>query len=93
MQSLIRSKSAGVTGGRGTAGAGPGRDFLYDRLGLTAPRAMVDVESYGSNDLGTTAEPQPRHNRIPRPTRCVPRHVQNSCRAPVTVNVLTPTLS
>ena len=25
MQSLIRSKSAGVTGGRGTAGAGPGR--------------------------------------------------------------------
>ena len=30
MQSLIRSKSAGVTGGRGTAGAGPGRDLLYD---------------------------------------------------------------
>ena len=29
MQSLIRSKSAGVTGGRGTAGAGPGRDLLY----------------------------------------------------------------
>ena len=28
MQSLIRSKSAGVTGGRGTAGAGPGRDLL-----------------------------------------------------------------
>ena len=27
MQSLIRSKSAGVTGGRGTAGAGPGRDL------------------------------------------------------------------
>ena len=32
MQSLIRSKSAGVTGGRGTAGAGPGRDLLYDSL-------------------------------------------------------------
>ena len=31
MQSLIRSKSAGVTGGRGTAGAGPGRDLLEDR--------------------------------------------------------------
>ena len=31
MQSLIRSKSAGVTGGRGTAGAGPGRDLLYWR--------------------------------------------------------------
>ena len=29
MQALIRSKSAGVTGGRGTAGAGPGRDLLY----------------------------------------------------------------
>ena len=29
MQSLIRSKSAGVTGGRGTAGAAPGRDLLY----------------------------------------------------------------
>ena len=29
MQSLSRSKSAGVTGGRGTAGAGPGRDLLY----------------------------------------------------------------
>ena len=29
MQSLIRSKSAGVAGGRGTAGAGPGRDLLY----------------------------------------------------------------
>ena len=29
MQSLIRSISAGVTGGRGTAGAGPGRDLLY----------------------------------------------------------------
>ena len=29
MQSLIRSKSAGVTGGRGTAGAGSGRDLLY----------------------------------------------------------------
>ena len=29
MQSLIRSKSAGVTGGRGTAGASPGRDLLY----------------------------------------------------------------
>ena len=32
MQSLIRSKSAGVTGGRGTAGAGPGRDLLQPLL-------------------------------------------------------------
>ena len=29
MQALIRSKSAGITGGRGTAGAGPGRDLPY----------------------------------------------------------------
>ena len=29
MQALIRSKSAGITGGRGTAGAGPGMDLLY----------------------------------------------------------------
>ena len=36
MQSLIRSKSAGVTGGRGTAGAGPGRDLLYNAQKLAA---------------------------------------------------------
>ena len=36
MQSLIRSKSAGVTGGRGTAGAGPGRDLLYCSRGVPA---------------------------------------------------------
>ena len=36
MQSLIRSKSAGVTGGRGTAGAGPGRDLLYGSRGEPA---------------------------------------------------------
>ena len=31
MQTLVRSKTLGVTGygGRGTAGAGPGRDLLY----------------------------------------------------------------
>ena len=31
MQNLVRSKTLGVTGygGRGTAGAGPGRDLLY----------------------------------------------------------------
>ena len=36
MQLLIRSKSAGVTGGRGTAGAGPGRDLLYGSRGVPA---------------------------------------------------------
>ena len=32
MQNLVRSRTIGVTGngGRGTAGAGPGRDVLYD---------------------------------------------------------------
>ena len=38
MQALIRSKSAGITGGRGTAGAGPGRDLLYGSRGLPAAR-------------------------------------------------------
>ena len=42
MQSLIRSKSAGVTGGRGTAGAGPGRDLLPLALNeLGALQAMI----------------------------------------------------
>ena len=36
MQSLIRSKSAGVTGGRGTAGAGPGRNPLNGSRGVPA---------------------------------------------------------
>ena len=40
MQSLIRSKSAGITGGRGTAGAGPGRDLLYEQW-MVAPVELV----------------------------------------------------
>ena len=42
MQSLIRSKSAGVTGGRGTAGAGPGRDLLY--FGLSPILRALDAK-------------------------------------------------
>ena len=42
MQALIRSKSAGITGGRGTAGAGPGRDLLYQRAALRIRAAMQD---------------------------------------------------
>ena len=42
MQSLIRSKSAGVTGGRGTAGAGPGRDLLYGSRGYLLPLPTAD---------------------------------------------------
>ena len=45
MQSLIRSKSAGVTGGRGTAGASPGRDLLY-RLGGTLVCAAQHLKRY-----------------------------------------------
>ena len=44
MQSLIRSKSAGVTGGRGTAGSGPGRDLLYPLpflTGFTIPLSVL----------------------------------------------------
>ena len=41
MQSLIRSKSAGVTGGRGTAGAGPGRDLLDIDTKLCPWRGMT----------------------------------------------------
>ena len=43
MQSLIRSKSAGVTGGRGTAGAGPGRDLLYFTMGQRTSMCCVAV--------------------------------------------------
>ena len=39
MQNLVRSKTIGVTGngGRGKAGAGPGRDLLYGSRGVPAP--------------------------------------------------------
>ena len=43
MQSLIRSKSAGVTGGRGTAGAGPGRDLLYKKRPLNTPQSVLPI--------------------------------------------------
>ena len=49
MQSLIRSKSAGVTGGRGTAGAGPGRDLHYEMLkgSCSMARRYFPVEDPG----------------------------------------------
>ena len=47
MQSLIRSKSAGVTGGRGTAGAGPGRDLLYLFTGVPARCVVLRVRCPG----------------------------------------------
>ena len=58
MQSLIRSKSAGVTGGRGTAGAGPGRDLLY------GSRGVPSAPTYGRpRDLGPY-EPCPSTPRV-----------------------------
>ena len=49
MQSLIRSKSAGVTGGRVTAGAGPGRDLvgmqtIVDACGRDADSQRIQFE-------------------------------------------------
>ena len=58
MQSLVRSKSMGVTGngGRGIAGAGPGRDLPYGSRGVPAPYRRT-------GDLGTH-EPCPGTPRV-----------------------------
>ena len=58
MQNLVRSKTVGVTGngGRGTAGAGPGRDLLYGSTCLPAPYRRT-------GDLGPH-EPCPRTPRV-----------------------------
>ena len=58
MQNLVRSKTIGVTrnGGRGIAGAGPGRDLLYGSRGLPAPYRRT-------GDLGPH-EPCPRTPRV-----------------------------
>ena len=54
MQNLVRSKTVGPTGngGRGTAGAGPGRDLLYGSRGVPAP--------YRRNGDSGPHEPCPR---------------------------------
>ena len=58
MQTLVRSKTLGVTGygGRGTAGAGPCRDLLYGSRGVPAPYRRT-------GDLGPH-EPCPRTPRV-----------------------------
>ena len=58
MQNLVRSKTIGVTGngGRGTAGAGPGRDLLYGSRGVPAPYRRT-------GDLGPH-EPCPKTARM-----------------------------
>ena len=59
MQSLIRSKSAGVIGGRGTAGAGPGRDLLYHAHGRrTEPVEPAAAVQILSSRLGTPSADQ-----------------------------------
>ena len=52
MQSLIRSKTAGVTGGRGIAGAGPGRDLLYTRKQLRSSSKNPKIESLSEECTG-----------------------------------------
>ena len=58
MQTLVRSKTLGVTGygGRGTAGAGLGTDLLYGSRGVPAPYRRT-------GDLGPD-EPCPRTPRV-----------------------------
>ena len=58
MQNLVRSRTIGVTGngGRGTVGAGPGRDLLYGSRGVPAPYRRT-------GDLGPH-EPCPRTPRV-----------------------------
>ena len=79
MQSLIRSKSAGVTGGRGTAGAGPGRDLLYrgayhrgkvlwqERLGIPLLLHGVTTRGDPERDLGITPTHLYGAAPVPRP--------------------------
>ena len=58
MQNLVRSKTIEVTGngGRGTAGAGPGRDLHYGSRGVPAPYRRT-------GDSGPH-EPCPRTRRV-----------------------------
>ena len=61
MQSLIRSKSAGVTGGRGTAGAGPGRDPLYCCLFLMSK--MFFLLKYNQSRIAQARDKQVEENQ------------------------------
>ena len=57
MQNLVRSKTIGVTGndGRGTAGAGPGREVLYtyDFSSSVFPKFQVMHFQNGDTELYT----------------------------------------
>ena len=74
MQSLIRSKSAGVTGGRGTAGAGPGRDLHY----------RVDLGSLlATNHLTLVVHDGPLKAHPKAVSRCVVKStVYSTCSLP-----------
>ena len=75
MQSLIRSKSAGVTGGRGTAGAGPGRDLRQPRpLGhVRAPKVQRQVQVQALLALALLVPQAPSSRRCP-PSLCPYSH-------------------
>ena len=94
MQSLIRSKSAGVTGGRGTAGAGPGRTFFRGRRVKHPCPTLMHGGSTAHHQAGRTCHialavilrlPEP-HNQAMRalllrrhPLRCVQRGDGGRC--------------
>ena len=52
MQSLIRSKSAGVTGGRGTAGAGPGRDVNQQTQHMSPSGESIQTDGEPRSENG-----------------------------------------
>ena len=64
MPSLIRSKSAGVTGGRGTAGAGPGREVTAIRY-ASLLATMWLIERLGNRQASRAQAPQ-KGTRNPR---------------------------
>ena len=75
MQSLIRSKSAGVTGGRGTAGARPGRDcadpFVDDIIIGSGTENMTEDELIDAHekDLRRVLSELDKHNMVCKPTK------------------------
>ena len=69
MQNLVRSKTIGVTGngGRGTAGAGPGRDLLYGSRGV---KRYPETMAHGPEAC------EPSHPLWPMARRPVSRHTR-----------------
>ena len=92
MQSLIRSKSAGVTGGRGTAGAGPGRDLLYSSprcpISVLAPNILGEIPSANAEVLvlptylRTTGEGWPKATRHENACLLDGQNIRYHCHCP-----------